>query len=394
MVTYFLLANIYGFLFYALYHWTLKGSGRHNWSRYYLLLAALLSLTFPLLRVNVTWHMPAAPGVQQVFELPEVVLDAARQTATATNTAWLFFLYAGITLLLLGRFIYRLLRLHSFIQQQEFKPLGAYRIALNTGYGPASFGSSLLFPGAEVQDMMLRHEMAHSDHKHHYDRILLQLLQCLFFPVLALYRISRELEIVQEFQADAVAGADKEAYALLLVSQHLGHPDIPLLQSFFHHPLKRRIMMLHQSKKGKRGLFLAALSGLITCIILLQITGTVMAQKKTATPIQTGVSDNHIYTSVAHMPDPGFDLMQYLGENIKYPEQAVKNKVNGRVVSQFVVKPDGTLTDIKIVKGIDPDCDKEVLRVLRNMPAWKPGKKEDGTPVLVYYTLPVSFQMK
>ncbi|PSK94152.1 TonB family protein [Taibaiella chishuiensis] len=394
MVTYFLLANIYGFLLYALYHWTLKGSGRHNWSRYYLLLAALLSLTFPLLRVNVARHMPAARGVQQVFELPEVVLDAARQTATATNTAWLFFLYAGITLLLLGRFIYRLLRLYSFLQQQEFKPLGAYRIALNTGYGPASFGSRLLFPGAEVQDMMLQHEMAHSDHKHYYDRILLQLLQCLFFPVLALYRISRELEIVQEFQADAVAGADKEAYALLLVSQHLGHPDIPLLQSFFHHPLKRRIMMLHQSKKGKRGLFLAALSGLITCIILLQITGTVMAQKKTATPIQTGVSDNHIYNSVAHMPDPGFDLMQYLGENIKYPEQAVKNKVNGRVVSQFVVKPDGTLTDIKIVKGIDPDCDKEVLRVLHNMPAWKPGKKEDGTPVLVYYTLPVSFQMK
>ncbi len=391
MTTYFLLANIYGFLLYGLYYWTLKGADKHSWSRWYLLAATVLTIVLPLVRIDMGRHIP---DVQQAFELPEVVLDAARQTTKATNTVWLFFLYAGIILLLLGRFTYRLLRLQAFLRRQEFKQQGAYRIALNTGYGPASFGSSLLFPGSEVQDMMLQHEMAHSDRKHHYDRILLQVLLCFFFPVAALYLVSRELQIVHEFEADAAAGADVQAYALLLVSQHMGHSNIPLLQSFFHHPLKRRIIMLQQHKKGKRGLLLTALAFITTGIILLQSADTVMAQKKTPTPVQSGATDTHIYTSVETMPDPGFDLMQYLAENIKYPEAARKKQITGRVISKFVVKPDGTLTNIEIVRGIDPDCDKEVLRVLSSMPTWKPGRKDDGTPVLVYYTLPVSFQLK
>lgn len=391
MVTYFLLANVYGGLFYSLYLFTLKNSNQFSWSRGYLLLAALLSLLLPFVRL--TWPTAAATGVQQALQLPEIVLHTAKQTAVVTNQAWLFFCYSGIVLLLLGRLVYRLFRLQLFLKQQHFKQVGAYRIALHTGYGPASFGKAIIFPGAEAPDMILRHEMAHSDRGHHYDRISLQLLECLLFPVISLRLIRKELEIVQEFEADALAVKDTQAYALLLLAQHLGH-NLALLPSFFHHPLKRRIMMLQHRRKGKRGLLITALAFMVTGIVLLQSTGSVMAQKKMPQSVKPVNKELTPYEEVGQVPDPGFDLMQYLAENIKYPESASKKKVNGNVVAQFVIEPDGRLEDIKIVKGIDPECDQEVLRVIAAMPAWKPVLKKDGTPARVVYTLPVKFKLQ
>lgn len=105
---------------------------------------------------------------------------------------------------------------------------------------------------------------------------------------------------------------------------------------------------------------------------------------------------NKPFDFVEHMPSfPGGQsaLMQYLARNIKYPPIAEENGIQGRVVCSFVVERDGSVSDIRILKSVDPSLDKEAQRVIASMPKWIPGK-QNGQTVRVKYTLPVTFRLQ
>lgn len=92
-------------------------------------------------------------------------------------------------------------------------------------------------------------------------------------------------------------------------------------------------------------------------------------------------------------PDGGMSgLMQFLSKNIQYPINAQKNHTQGRVTVQFVVNKDGSISEPKIIRGVDPDLDGEAIRVISLMPKWKPGMQK-GQPVRVKYTVPVMFRL-
>lgn len=96
---------------------------------------------------------------------------------------------------------------------------------------------------------------------------------------------------------------------------------------------------------------------------------------------------------VEQMPSyPGGDneLRRYLAEHIKYPDMARENGIQGRVYVQFVVSTKGKITNAVVVRGIDPSCDKEALRVVNTMPGWTPGR-QNGMPVRVQFTIPINF---
>ena len=98
---------------------------------------------------------------------------------------------------------------------------------------------------------------------------------------------------------------------------------------------------------------------------------------------------------VEHNPSfPGGQqaLLEFLRENVKYPEQALKDSIEGRVVLSFVVETDGSLTDPKVVRGVHPLLDAEALRVLKLMPRWEPGN-QGGKEVRIKYNMPVTFKM-
>ena len=114
-------------------------------------------------------------------------------------------------------------------------------------------------------------------------------------------------------------------------------------------------------------------------------------------PVATGeaTDEDEVFQVVEQMPQfPGGDeaLMQYLSKNIKYPASAQENNIQGRSVIEFVVNKDGSVVDPKVIKALDPACDKEALRVIKAMPKWNPGKQR-GKPVRVKYTVPVSFRL-
>ena len=85
-------------------------------------------------------------------------------------------------------------------------------------------------------------------------------------------------------------------------------------------------------------------------------------------------------------------LMDYLSKNVKYPKVAEQLAIQGRVIMAFVVEEDGTITNVKVVRGVHPSLDKEAIRVVEAMPKWIPGK-QNGQYVRVKYNYPVTFKL-
>jgi len=101
------------------------------------------------------------------------------------------------------------------------------------------------------------------------------------------------------------------------------------------------------------------------------------------------------YVAVDEMPMfPGGDaaLMKYISSNLQYPSNAQENNVQGKVIIRFCVTAEGGINQITVLKGVDNDLDKEAMRVVNKLPAFKPGKKE-GVAVPVWYMVPITFRL-
>ena len=131
------------------------------------------------------------------------------------------------------------------------------------------------------------------------------------------------------------------------------------------------------------------------------------AKPEPAKPVEAATSNNAAAESQATKADaihevvdeppsfPGGDAAQiaFLSNNLRYPAVAMEQGIQGRVVTQFVVDKDGSITDVKVVRSLDPMLDKEAVRLVKSMPKWTPGKL-NGSPVRVKYILPISFRLE
>ena len=100
-----------------------------------------------------------------------------------------------------------------------------------------------------------------------------------------------------------------------------------------------------------------------------------------------------VVEEMPHFPGGAAALQAFLSSNTKYPVVAQENGVQGRVIVSFVVERDGSITDVKVVRSVDPSLDREATRVVRSMPRWSPGK-QNGSAVRVKYTVPVVFRLQ
>lgn len=126
-------------------------------------------------------------------------------------------------------------------------------------------------------------------------------------------------------------------------------------------------------------------------IALLTLTGMskAMAQQEVAL-------EEKVYEVVEEMPSfPGGQgaMFEFIANNIQYPIVAEENGVQGRVLVSFVIKKDGSLSNVRVVKSVDPALDKEAVRLIKSMPKWIPGK-EKGQFVNVKFTVPVTFRLQ
>ena len=124
--------------------------------------------------------------------------------------------------------------------------------------------------------------------------------------------------------------------------------------------------------------------------------GEVLKAKEVVVDEKPKEEETKVFDVVEQMPSfPGGDaeLMKFLHDHMKYPAVAEENGIQGRVICTFVVERDGSITDVKVIKSVDPSLDKEAVRVLKSMPKWIPGK-QNGSAVRVKYTVPVTFKLQ
>ena len=111
--------------------------------------------------------------------------------------------------------------------------------------------------------------------------------------------------------------------------------------------------------------------------------------------VRPDFSSQKVYDIVDVMPvypDGEHELMEYIADNVEYPKEAIERGIEGRVFVKFIVEPDGSISNVKIIRGIGYGCDEEAIRVIESMPAWKPGRK-NGKVVRVSMAAPVSFKL-
>lgn len=137
------------------------------------------------------------------------------------------------------------------------------------------------------------------------------------------------------------------------------------------------------------GLWWRLLTTMSVLAILLMVNTNAMAQNKKA-------ANDKVLEKAEVMPEfPGGEqaMMKFVSENVQYPEEAKEKEISGRVLVGFIVEKDGSVNEVKIVRGIGGGCDEEAVRVVKAMPKWKPGK-QDGKTVRVSYTMPFFFKMQ
>ena len=291
--------------------------------------------------------------------------------------------------------------------------------------------------------MIVSHELAHIRHHHWVDLLIARAVVCLQWYNPAAWLLLSELRDVHEYEADARVieeGFDIKDYQYLLVEKAAGVRFQSLANSLNHSKLKKRIAMMYNQKSSFRQRLraLALVPALAAALGLAQIpaiasmigkansvlvfypvqaesaaaAGTVADSESVSSSSVTAsafASDGKVTqkTSSGQADDapeksvvapevrPEFPggiraMMQFLASNIHYPENALKNNVQGRVVLRFTVFADGSIGDVKVIKSVSPELDQEAVRVVKSMPRWTPGTV-DGKPVNCGYALPVSF---
>ena len=260
---YLLKATLFSGILYAYYHFALRDKQTFGWNRFYLLASALLTAFVPFL--NIPLHLEAGaretPAFIQVLGVVPGTADNMTEYAVQASphsfpwAFWAVIVYAGAAAVLLGLFgvqVWRLSRLRRHASLRELDDV--HLIGTDAPGTPFSFFHWIFWDNRLPLDSdegrrILLHELAHVNAKHSLDKVLLQVLCAVLFPVLPLYLIRRELQLVHEYQADyeATGRRDIDAYASYLVKHAMNAPAYDLSNAFHQHPLLRRIAMMNRA---------------------------------------------------------------------------------------------------------------------------------------------------
>ncbi len=264
---------------------------------------------------------------------------------------------------------------------------------------------------ANNRSFILTHEQEHIRLRHYIDLIILQIATIIQWFNPFVWLIGKNLKAIHEFEVDEAVlnkGINATQYQQFLVVKAVGNRLQPFANNLNKESLKRRIIMMNQ-KKSNRWMMLKALFIIPVATLAVSVfasnTGVSTVKReavRTANALptanmQTQQSATKAYEVVEVMPKfKGGEsaMMEFLMMNMKYPQTAVKAKQQGRAIVGFVVRKDGTVSDVHITKSAGHAVlDEEAMRVVKSMPAWEPGKQK-GKPVNVKYNVPITFRLK
>ena len=438
--------------FYLVYKLLLSRETFFGFNRAVLLGMAGVSLLLPLVRFTVE-SAPEPVGGFVVVEdivMQAVAADAPGFSVTAAQMC--FAVYMIGVAFFACREAWSLLCLRRMIRGGRVAECadGVKTVVAKGDVSPFSWMGNIVISEKDYRDRpeyILLHERAHIAGRHSFDILLCDLLIVFQWFNPAAWLLKAELQSVHEYEADRrvlSSGVNTSEYQLLLIRKAVGDKLFSMANNLTQSSLKKRITMMLKKKSNpwSRARMLVAVPVAAVAVVAFAtpkaeslsnvieseseaLVSKVMPAVKAqadgssqgatemaaadAAPVKAEAEaqpkadapeaivpdgDDKVYDVVEQQPEfPGgtSGLAKWLGDNIKYPAEAAKQGIEGRVIVQFVVGIDGTVSNVKLMRPVNPLLDQEALRVVTAMPKWTPGK-QDGKPVAVKYTIPVTFR--
>ena len=430
-------------VFYMFYRLMLSKETFHRVNRIVLLVTSVVSFILPLcvITMHETVTVTAVPTVD-VGDVQAMVVEESQPLWLHTLLPTLFIIGMVLTL---GYTLLSVLRVVVLIRKSEQHPQedGVVVCVTDRQVSPFSWMHYIVMNRedyAEHNDAVLAHERGHIRLRHSWDVLLVDTLTALQWFNPAMWMLRQDLRAIHEYEADGAVlsqGFNARQYQYLLITKAASIGGYSIANGISHSTLKNRIrMMLHKKSQGSHLLKLLALLPIVGIALALNaetVTNVVYQQpqkkfikkgKKNATvkmgpvneivvveqapdaqkegkpvempnaiKVEKEVKAFDVVEQMPQFPGGPAALMQFLSQNVKYPVEAHKAGVQGRVIASFVVEKDGSITEACIARSIHPSLDAEALRVIGSMPNWMPGK-QNGEPVRVKYTVPITFKLQ
>ena len=415
---YLLKVNVGITLFYAFYKLFCQRDTFFRWHRTALLCFLAISILYPLIDLQEWVNRQPAIHELTIYYMAtlmaeeSVITPTTQISDTPTLMSLCLWTYLAGTGLMLLRFTMQLVSIFRMRMLGTPTWIGNQRIiSLPFKAAPFSFFRWIFVHLPSMDDEsrkeILTHEQTHARQWHSLDVILSEAvcIACWFNPFVWL--LKNEIRLNLEYLADEKVTdtvQDARVYQYHLLGLANPNRQTGLYNNFNVSHLKRRIIMMNKKRTCTSGRLKYALFAPLTAALLLvsNISCTPSSQSEDGIPttgdevMSRKADDGDYYMVCEEMPEfaeggiPG--LMKFISSNLKYPAEALDKGIQGRVIVQFIVEKDGSLSNINVVRGVDPLLDDEAVRIIESSPKWKPGKQK-GQAVSVKFTVPIRFKI-
>lgn len=408
------------FILLAYYKLFLRKQTFFRLNRLYLISSLLIAIVTPFISIKISAYVSVTENIHPMKAYMSNLLDEVYVFGNyvpesipvkETNFNYLLFMYwLGVSLLIL-RYLFALFQILQLKYRYPHKHFhGINVIILPEGQAAFSFFNNLFIPvqlNREDRHKVFEHEKIHIRQLHSMDLFIAEII-CIsnwFNPLVWIFKsiISQNHEYIADRQV--IRRFHTGSYLELLIRQTF-KGAFSFTNYFSCSNLKKRTIMMTKKQSHQYLVFTFIPITAILITILYSFTCNPI-DPRTPNPQITESSGSSflipampaikrdssaIFQVVEQMPEFPGNINQWIAKNVKYPTIAIENGIQGKVYVRFIIEKDGSITNIKIQKGIDPSLDKEALRVVKTMPTWKPGKQR-GQVVRVAYTLPIYFAL-
>lgn len=398
IINYMMEANLALLLFLAFYKLLLARETNFRFQRVFMLGAVVISVVAPFLHLgNSPFVNTAAGNAAPVQLLPPVVVEriASKSAGSEWYDVWNItgIVYVMVVLFLLALLVRRMTALVIRMRNEKHYRHGRYRIIESAENKPAfSFfhfiyiGNAQKLTASEKQKIIL-HESAHASQFHSFDNLLVQITGIFFWFNPFVNNYKKIFVQLHEFEADArtATGDEVNAYCSLLAKVALRSVEFPFANHFNQSLTLKRIEMMRTIKKRTSSWkFVAAAAVVAGCFVFIACQDQV---NNSPMPVSAEAQESPL-------PEGGMEkFYTYLKRNLRYPKDAREKSIQGKVLVEFLVKEDGSVSEIKALASPDPVLAEEAKRLVAAGPKWVPGKQK-GSIVEQRMVLPIVFKLE
>lgn len=418
---------------YTYYYFVLRRTTNYEINRFYLLFSLIFSISIPFISFNIGRPEIYSDSPQMINILLEEIRVVANYNTNVSSGNPLITVITTIYILgilfLTAKLLYGLHSIKYLIRKNEKARDNDYQIIKLNGLNTSFSFFRYIFIGetssTTEQDIskIIAHEKVHSEQLHSIDIIIIEIATIILWVNPLIWLLRKAIKDNHEYIADneVIKKYPAGSYLQLLLNQTT-KARISYGNCFAYSNLKKRMIMITKETSGKYSL-MSYIPAVLTVVLLfvsfacsneVKEINSNNEEQKTILKTKTGTvppppppcketikkigeySENEVFVVVENMPKfPGGKkaLMKFISDNVKYPAEAKKKEIEGRVFIGFIIDKEGNVTNARVLRKVNPLLEAEALRVINAMPKWTPGTQR-GKEVRVSYTLPINFSLK